>query len=228
MSDYNPLKSYPYSKNRLLIIDWSSLAYHQWFAIASKNSTAYLEIDDSEDELYVWRTRMINKMVDYIKLFNPRDILITLEGTKVWRNQIVRDYYNEHTTVYYDKSGYYLRFDNFLYKATKNEGGGIDVDKLDIVKDADLLPATHKKLGEMPDRAKELLWRLQYISPKLVAKPALPKYKGTRSAKYWPFMTEKKDWKNHKEEFAKQIQKVFRSHTIGQSNAEGDDAIYVA
>jgi len=221
MQEYNPLKSYPYTKKRLLEIDWSSVAYHQWHAMASKHSTAYTDIDNSKDELRVWRTRMVSIVLDWIKMFNPRDILITLEGNHVWRNDLVTEYYKEHAIVYYDKSGYYLKRDNFLYKITKN-GDELTVDKMDVVKDIDSLPPTFKKLGDMPDRVQSLMWELYHGK-----KAILPKYKGTRAGQPWTFYTDKKVWKEYKEKFAKEIQKIIRCHVIGHDNAEGDDVLYV-
>jgi len=217
MAEYNPLKSYPYSKNRLLIIDWSSLAYHQQFAMVSKHSTAYLDVDSPEDELHIWKTKMVSRVVDYIKLFNPRDIILTLEGDNIWRNGFVKDYYNENATVYYDDTGYYLRYDNFLYKVSKDSKGELSIDKMDIVKDVNKIPKKHKKPSELPDRVRKIFW--DHI---------LPKYKGTRSNQYWPFMIDKKTWKNNKESFLRDMEKIFRCHVIGKPEAEGDDVIYVS
>jgi 5'-3' exonuclease len=220
MDDYNPIDSYPHSNNRLLVVDWASLSYHQLFALVSKQNTARtFEMDTPEKELYAWNTGMMLKMLKYVKLFNPKDIVFTLEGTKVWRNDICKDYYNEHCEIYYDKTGYYLRYDNFLYYATKDDiTRDISYKKLDVIKDIGRLPSEHKNLGAMPDRIQQIFWD-----------DILPKYKGNRAKNdNWPFLVPKKKWKNYKEEYAHSAAKTFRAHVIGQNNAEGDDVIYVA
>jgi len=213
---YNPLKSYPYSKNRLLIIDWASLSYHQLFALVSKKkTTTYFDISTPEDELYAWRTGMVSKLIKYVRLFNPRDILLTLEGNNVWRNDYVKDYYNNNCTVFYDSSGYYVKFDNFLYKFYKKEGE-IDFQKCDPIVDQSLLTGKQKKITELPERIQKLFWD-----------NVLPRYKGQRAKAFWPFMVDKKEWKDYKEEFTQKVSKVFRSHVIGRKDCEGDDIIYV-
>jgi len=208
----------PNSDNRLLIIDWASLSYHQLFALVSKNNVSdYFEIDTPEGELHAWKSKMVGKLLDMIKCFNPRDVILTLEGTKPWRTNYCKEYYEKYAKIFYDKSGYYLKFDNFLYKFAKDEDGKIEFKKLDIIKDMTLVPDKDKKLTELPEKIQTLFWDT-----------VLPKYKGTRSNQYWPFHITKKEWKNFKEKFAKQLIGVFRTHVIGLDIAEGDDVIYVA
>lgn len=212
------MEKYPYSKNRLLIIDWSSLAYHQIFAMKSKANVA-LNLDmpeGPEEELYIWRTNMVSKMIKYIKAFNPRDIIVTLEGNNVWRNKVVKEYYNDHCTVYYDDTNMYLRYDNFLFKVTKTKDS-IDFEKMDVVKDIASLPEKSKKLGEMPKRLQDVFWDMR-----------LPAYKGQRRKSNWPFEVDKKVWKKYKEAFPAELTNLFRLHVIGHDDAEGDDIIYVA
>jgi len=219
MSPYNnQLDSYPPSKNRLLVIDWASLSYHQLFALSSKSrKTSYFEMDTPEKELYAWNTNMVSRLLKYIQIFNPKDIVLTLEGNDVWRNDFCKEYYEKHCTVYYDKTGYYVRFDNFLYHFFK-DGDKIGHKKLDVVKDLDGIPEKSKKLKDLPDRIQKILWDT-----------VLPKYKGQRAKQtYWPFLTPKSTWKKYKESFTQNISKAFRVHVIGQNDAEGDDVIYVA
>lgn len=213
----NDVIKYPYSKNRLMILDWSSLAYHQIFALASKKkTTSYFDISTPEDELYAWRTKMLYKLLGYIRSFNPRDIVITLEGSDVWRKHYVREYYNDNCDVHYDNTGYFIKFDNFIYHCTKNNEE-INFKKLDSVKDVNILPEKKKKLKDLPEKIQKIFWD-----------EVLPGYKSNRSKKrYWPFLVDYKVWRDYKEEFAKQIQKVIRCHVIGMDKAEGDDTIYV-
>ena len=88
-----PIRSYPYKNNRLLVIDWASLSYHQLWSMKTKSSRQRLgSILPEEDEMIVWRTKMFNRLLDYVKLFNPMDIILCLEGKKAWRRNFVRDY----------------------------------------------------------------------------------------------------------------------------------------
>lgn len=209
----------PNSDNRLLIVDWASLSYHQIFALASKNNTSdYFEMGTPEGELHAWKSKMVDKLLGMIRDFNPRDVILTLEGTKLWRADYCKEYYEKHAKVFYDKTGYYLRFDNFLYKFSKDGEGKIQFEKMDIIKDVGLIPTKEKKISELPENIQTLFWDT-----------ALPKYKGNREKQtYWPFHITKKEWKNFKEKFAKQLIGVFRTHVIGLDVAEGDDVIYVA
>ena len=125
----------PFSDNRLLIVDWASLSYHQMFALISKNNTnSYFELDSPESELYAWKTNMVDKFLGIIKKFNPKDTIIALEGNKPWRTEYCKTYYEENTKVCYDENGYYVRFDNLLYKFFKDGEGQIEFKKMDIVK----------------------------------------------------------------------------------------------
>lgn len=237
MKTYNPLKSFPHSTNRLLIIDWASLSYHQWHGINTKLKNSYMTQYSNEDEygnagsfertqeteLAMWRTSMVNRMMRYVKLFNPIDMVFALEGTKVWRNDVVKKYYGENSTVYYDSFAYYLRYDNFLYKVTQR-GDDIYAEKKDIVKDVDLMDNKSMLLKDMPERVQNMFWDA-YL-PNGTA-PLLPKYKGKRLKQQWDFITEKKYWREYKEDFAKELSGVFRAKTIRKMDAEGDDVIYV-
>ena len=169
-----------------MIIDWASLSYHQLFALVSKKkTTSYFEIDSTEDELYAWRTNMISKLTKYIRLFNPRDLVVTLEGQNVWRNEFIENYYNNNCDIYWDESGYYIRFDNFLYKLFKDEKGTIELEKLDVIKDIETLPEKHKKLKDLPGHIQAMVWEI------------LPKYKGHRAKQsHWPFFIGKRKWIN--------------------------------
>jgi 5'-3' exonuclease len=212
------LENIPVSKNRLVVVDWASLSYHQLHALNSKYKTArVVEFNTPEDELKVWRAGMLGKMLKYIKLFNPRDVVLSHEGNKVWRTNFVKEWYSEHSTVAYDSTGYYLRYDNFLFKFYKDRSGEVISEKLDVVKDLELVPDNAVPLAEMPKRVQDMCWD-----------DVLPKYKGTRSKSEWPFLVDKSYWRNYKEEFAEDIGKIFRAHVIGHDEAEGDDVIYVA
>ena len=221
--NYNQLTSYPHSNNRLLIIDWASLAYHQFHTIPYKKKNSDISIETAEDELRVWRSSMVNQVMKLINLFNPMDIILTREGTNVWRDEYVRQYYNEHALVYYDSSSYYLRYDNVLYKLYK-VNGDIEIQKMDIVKDIGSLPSTCKPLGEMPDRVIKLMWDMKLPNED----PLLPIYKGKRAKRAWDFEIDKKTWKQYKEEYTHTIANAFRAHVIGDDEAEGDDNVYVA
>lgn len=211
----NPL---PYVKDRLMIVDWASLSYHQLHGLLGKKDSAQvLDIDTPEKELEIWRHGMLRKMTQYIKMFNPKEVVLTLEGNDIWRNDVVKDYYNENTMVYYDKNNYYAKFDNFIYMFTKNDDGSIAHQKLDLLDAEKILPNNGKKLKDMPDRIQILFWDT-----------VLPKYKGTRSSQPWNFIIDKKVWRNYKETFASEIAEIFRAHVIGLPEAEGDDVIYVS
>jgi len=215
MRTYNPLKSYPYSQNRLLIIDWASLSYHQMFAMTSAKRSTVLTIETPEDEMRVWKNHMVNKMLKYIKLFNPKDIICALEGKNVWRFDVVKEYYEEYTEVYYDSTSYYLRYDNVLFRVYK-ENDEYKIQKLDFIKNASVMQNKHKKLKEFPDRIKSIFWDLYLPNG---TTPLLPKYKGTRAGD-WKFMTNKSEWKEMKEAFAKDISALYRAKCVRVEGAE--------
>jgi len=230
MAIYNPIKSFPQSTNRLLVIDWASLSYHLWHAMNSKLKTSTaMEFDPdlmtSEEELAIWRTSIVNRMIKYIRLFNPMDIVIALEGKNVWRTSVVKDYYSENAIVSYDDKGYYVRYDNFLYQVRKSSSG-FQVTKLDIKEDGELaLLPNAAPLGTYPQRVQDMLWNMFLANG---TTPLLPVYKGKRKNQEWPFITDKKIWRDYKDEFGKAVAKMCRAYAIGKDDAEGDDVIYVA
>ena len=219
---YNPIKSYPYSANRLLVIDWASLSYHQWHALVHHKGDK--PIETSDDECEVWRSHMFNKVMKYVRLFNPLDVIFALEGKNVWRKELVKEYYSENTLVYYDASAYYVRFDNFFFKVYK-DGDEFKIQKLDFIADAHLMTNKCKKLKELPQRVQDMLWELYLPNGKT---PLLPKYKGTRDKQEWKFFTDKMFFKEYKEEFAKELAGLYRAKCIQMEGAEGDDAVYVS
>ena len=80
-----PVTYYPYVDNRLVIIDWASLSYHLFHSINSDKNREKYGLHDSEGELRLWRTKMIDRVMDYIALFNPRHLVFALEGKAAWR-----------------------------------------------------------------------------------------------------------------------------------------------
>jgi len=221
MNTYNPLKSYPFSPNRLLVVDWASLSYHQMHSLKSEKRTTVLNLESSEDELIVWNNHMVNKMLKYIKLFNPKDIVCALEGKNVWRFDYVKEYYGENATVYYDATAFYIRFDNCLFKVYKN-GDDYMFTPMDIIADAHIYALKSRKLNQLPQATQDVMWSLYMPN----GTPMLPKYKGTRGEE-WEFITPKSLWKEHKEIFAAEIGKLYRAKCVRVTGAEGDDVAYV-
>ena len=222
MNIYNPLKTYPFSANRLMIVDWASLAYHQMHSLKSEKRTTELNLETSEDEIAVWNNHMLNKMLKYIKLFNPKDIVCALEGKNVWRFDYVREYYGDNTLVYFDSSAYYVRFDNCLYKVFKDDNE-YKFHPMDIISDSNIYSLKYRKLNELPEATQNIIWSLYLPN----GTPMLPKYKGTRGDE-WEFKTPKSIWKEHKENFAVELGKLYRAKCIRVEGAEGDDVAYVA
>jgi len=210
--------SHNYSPNRLVIIDWASLSYHQIHSLSSKKKKSQLmDIDTAELEIAVWRNSMLSSLTHYVRLFNPMDIILTLEGTNVWRNDFVKEWYNERAVVYYDANGYWLQFDNFILRFTKDVSGDIICEKMDPVNDIVNLPKNKKLVKDFPDRLQKMFWK------------HLPGYKAHRSKNdNWDFVVDKKYWKQYKEDFAVEMSNVFRAHCIGDAEAEGDDIAYIA
>jgi len=111
-----PVTSYHYVDNRLLIVDWASLSYHMFWSIDSAKNREKYGLMDAEGELSLWRTMMVNRIMHYVALFNPRTMVFALEGKKAWRKQFVEDYYKEHATVYWEvKNEFYVVADNYVY-----------------------------------------------------------------------------------------------------------------
>ena len=214
MADYNPLLSYPRSKNRLLVIDWASVGYHQWHSMLSKHNAGVYDIDTSEKELKVWKTLVAAKIMKYIRLFNPMDVVIALEGDgKIWRKKYYAEYYQENTEIFYDKSGYYVRFDNFFYHVKKTPSG-VTIDKLDPTKPVpNLTKIDYEKLSP---------------EAKQVMEDVIPSYKGTRKLLPWKHLTPKAVWTKVRDEFAFQLGEIIRAKNIRDFESEGDDIIYVA
>jgi len=217
-----PVTSYQYVDNRLVIIDWASLSYHLFHSIKSDKNMERYGLLDSEGELKLWRTKMIDRVIEYVALFNPRHLVFALEGKAAWRRKFVEDYYGEHADIYYNKSEYYVMSDNYLYMVQKAADGGYAVTPLDI-KDADkLADLKHRKLKDMPEKQQRMFWSIYTTG----GDPILPSYKGQRKSKPWKFFTDKKVWAEYRERFAKELAPLFRARPIQCFHAEGDDIIY--
>ena len=219
-----PVKSYPYKDKRLLVIDWASLSYHQLWSLKTKSSKKQLgSILPEDDELTVWRTKMFNRMLDYIRLFNPMDIILCLEGKKAWRKQVVKDYYTKYATIYWDTDGYYVCSDNYTYRVTK-AGEGFGVVKVSPKQKSLYESLSHKTLGELPEKTQEMLWGIKTST----GTPVLPSYKGKRGSSPWEFSVDKKYWQAYKDEYAKELAPFFRAKAVKCDVAEGDDMIYAS
>lgn len=220
-----PIRSYPYKNNRLLVIDWASLSYHQLWSMKTKSSRQRLgSILPEEDEMIVWRTKMFNRILDYVKLFNPMDIILCLEGKKAWRRNFVRDYYDKEATVYYDSNSYYVSSDNYTFKVDKIGEDQYNVVKVPLKQKALYESLKHRKLCDMPAEKREMLWGIKTTT----GTPILPSYKGKRAASAWDFTVDKKYWQEYKDQYAMQIAPFFRAKAVRCEVAEGDDMIYAS
>ena len=216
-----PVTRYTYVDNRLMIIDWASLAYHMFYSIGSDKNREKYGLLDSEGELELWRTKMINRVMDYIALFNPRHLVFALEGKAAWRKKFVEEYYGEHAEIYYNSTEYYVLSDNYLYLVQKAKTG-YAVTKLDVKDKGKLSELKHRKLKDMPQKQQKMFWSIYTAK----GSPILPSYKGQRKSKEWDFSTSKKVWAEYRERFAKELAPLFRARAIQCHRAEGDDIIY--
>lgn len=225
--------SYPYVGNRLVVIDWASLSYHLMFSMKTPAAKKTLGLMGADDELLRWRNMMFQRVLDYIALFNPRQLIFALEGKYAWRKQFVKDYYAEHADVYVDKKYYYVCADNYAYAVrllSTDEDGGRNFEVTPIkAKDREFLQdptkiVAHRKLGKLPKEKQDMLWDITTDS----GKPIIPAYKGQRKSKDWPFFVEKSYWMSYKDQFAREIAPVFRARAIGVDCAEGDDIVYAS
>lgn len=219
-----PLKSYPYKDRRLMVVDWASLSYHQLWSLKTKASKRRLgSVLPEDDELTVWRTKMFNRLLDYIRLFNPHDIILCLEGKQAWRKKVVKDYYTENATIYWDADGYFVWSDNYIYRVTK-AGDGFGVVKVPVKQKAMLESLSHKKLGDLPAEKQEMLWGVKTST----GTPVLPSYKGKRGSSPWEFSVDKAYWQSYKDEYAMELAPFFRAKAVKCDVAEGDDLIYAS
>lgn len=210
---FNPIREYPHSKNRLLILDWGSLSYHQLWALKSAMNSKYgKDIQTAQDEVREWKAGMIRKILDAIRLFNPLDVIIALEGTKTWRHDVYTEYYTKHMKITYSKDGYFVMYDNDVSWVRK-ENGVIVSDKL---KKKDNVPDKKIEFDKLSDEAKEAVLA------------ALPKYKGARQKKAWDFNMSKHEFNMLRNSFAKDVSGIFRAHVVMVDSAEGDDVIAVS
>lgn len=223
---------FKYSDNRLMIVDWASLAYHQLWSMGSDKNREKYGLQNAEGELRIWKNKMVVYMRELIEMFNPKDIILAIEG-KSWRKQFVKDYYNEHGKVYYDDKYIYTETDNYAYRVGKSIVNSVDehgnpTEEVEYtaerIKPKDFsifrsLPC--KKLGELNPVKNSMLWNI--FSGK---NPIIPSYKGTRSKQDWDFMIDKAVWQHEKDEFGKAIAPYFRALAVQVDGAEGDDVIY--
>ena len=207
---FAPIKNYPISKNRLMIIDFGSLAYHKLFALISEKNKAYNNIDSAYLERIHWKANMLLEILDTIQLFNPIDIIIALEGRNTWRHDVFIKYYKENHKITYDKTGYYIHHDNDITLIFKEN----DEFKFAKMKDKTNIPDKEILYDKLPEHIRKIV------------DVALPKYKGDRKKKPWDFKMTKGEFSDLRDSFAKDLAKIFRAKTVVVDNAEGDDIIY--
>lgn len=211
-----PLKSYPPSRNRLLLIDFGSLSYHMLFSLVArtKHNKDFI-IDSADKQITAWKSSMLRSVLDYVRLFNPMSILISLEGERTWRHDHYGNFYRENVKITFDKTGYYLTFDNVLIRLYK-EGQEILSEKLDLYDNNIQIPTQIIAYSDLNQTAK------------LAVDKILPRYKGNRASKPWYFLFPKEQWNSIRNSFAAELSKIFRAHCIGLNEAEGDDVLYVS
>ena len=220
-----PIRSYPYKNNRLLVIDWASLSYHQLWSMKTKSSRQRLgSLLPEEDEMIVWRTKMFNRLLDYVKLFNPMDIILCLEGKKAWRRNFVKEYYEQNAMIYFDSTSYYVNSDNYTFKVNKVAEDQFNVVKVPLKQKAMYESLNHRKLCDLPYEKREMLWGIKTTT----GTPILPSYKGKRAASAWEFSVDKKEWQEYKDQYAMALAPFFRAKAVRCEIAEGDDMIYAS
>lgn len=221
-----PVTSYPFCKDRTLVFDWASLAYHQMYSIvAGDKDMRRFELDGPEGEVRLWRTKMIAYLIKMVAIFNPKHIVFALEGVNLWRKDYVKEWYTEHSEVYYNTKEYFVQSDNYTYNVQKADDGTFAVSRLPVSQYDILDGMKHRKLSELPIEKQAMLWNIYTAT----GDPILPSYKGQRKKKReWKFEIDRKIWMEYKDQFAQELAPLFRARAIRCDIAEGDDIIYAA
>jgi 5'-3' exonuclease len=214
------VETYKYDTRRLMVVDWSSVAYQNIFSIGSGRNAGKYGVLTQEDELRLWRNKMVVSMYEFIQAFNPLNIIIAVDGES-WRKSYVKQYYNDNAIVYYDDHAMYTEADNYGYKIMKC-GETYIVERVETKKFSIFRNLKHCFLGQLPADKNALIWNLYEKE----SRPIIHSYKGKRKFSMWDVVTPKDVWRKHKDEFAFTISKFFRSIPIRVSGAEGDDVIY--
>lgn len=211
-----------YDTNRLMLVDWSSLSYHQIWSMKSEKNREKYGLQDEEGELRIWKNKMILSLTDLIEKFNPKDIIIAIDANS-WRKKYVKDYYDENAMVYYDDKYIYTEADNFAYRVSKLGDGVYDAVRIKPVNYSEFRNLENKrKLGELSEAKNKMLWDI-FENGK---RPIIPAYKGKRKVSDWPFVVEKSKWQKFKDDFGKEVAKYFRALAVQVDGAEGDDVLY--
>lgn len=229
----NTPATYKYDTNRLMVIDWSSIAHQNIHSIqASYKAGDDYGIQTKEDELRLWRNKMVTSMNDLIQRFNPLDIIIAVDG-KSWRNDYVKDYYGKHTIVYHDDTYIYTETENYAYRIGKPDKKKEEytVERIAVKDYPTFREKDHVLLNELSQAKQDLLWGLYEVSTKSKNEnktPIIPSYKGKRKFSEWTAKTPKPEWQEYKDKFAFVLAKYYRAIAVQLDGAEGDDVIYSA
>lgn len=227
----NTPATYKYDTNRLMVIDWSSIAHQNIHSIqASYKAGDDYGIQTKEDELRLWRNKMVTSMNDLIQRFNPLDIIIAVDG-KSWRNDFVKEYYGKHTIVYHDDTYIYTETENYAYRIGKPDKKKEEytVERIAVKDYPTFRGKDHVLLNELSQAKQDLLWGLYEVSTKSKNEnktPIIPSYKGKRKFSEWTAKTPKDEWQKYKDKFAFELAKYYRALPIQLDGAEGDDVIY--
>jgi hypothetical protein len=216
-----------------MVIDWSSISYQNIHSIQA----AYKAGDDygiqtKDDELRLWRNKMVTSMNDLIQRFNPLDIIIAVDG-RSWRKDYVKEYYGSHTIVYHDENYIYTETENYAYRIGKPDKTKEEytVERIPVKDYSSFRGKKHHLLNELSIDKQNMLWNLYEVSTKSKngnKTPIIPSYKGKRKFTEWGLLTPKYEWQEYKDKFAFELAKFYRAMAIQLDGAEGDDVIYGA
>jgi hypothetical protein len=224
--------------NREIIYELPSdvtLLSSDWHSKLSKDVIDYImHIEAAEWQCNIWFSKMLGEVINIIKIFNPRDITIALEGKNTWRHDVYNEFYSRPGKITYQVCDnlYIMKYDlkeillvtegsditNIVDKSRKaNKAKGIINGKKEFESITSGKEFTSIDKKDLPK------FIYDYCNDRLV-----PTYKGNRKSKDWEFAFTKSEWAFIRDESAKVISKYFRSFAIKHDRCEGDDIVHLA
>lgn len=193
-----------------VLIDWSTIAYQQWWRLKSPDYKAVTGI-----ELAEFARNCAIAMIQFQELFQGADMYLALD-TNSWRYNYYEEYYKKNILTYESESlpdTYVISHDSLTYLIQKNEVGDFYRTKLskDEIVELDLKDTEFWKiLPELPSTIKSFA----------------PAYKGHRMDSTWPFATPKSAWKQYSRGMAYNIANTIKGKAIEADGAEADDIAF--
>ena len=203
-------------------------------ALIDKLPQEFANMEVAQFQATIWMSKMLEEVINIVQIFNPRDVVIALEGYDNWRHGVYDEYYklpgkvtleksDTMVIVKYDLAEIMLVMDGDNIVETINKGSRANKEKNII--------SGKIRFNERYETEKFSVVEFTDILPELstyIWKDVVPKYKGNRKKTEWTHAFNKSEWNNIRNNCAKALSNYMNVKVAQDDKCEGDDIANVA